>query len=143
MRLILKAFLQANRELGVQEGENNPRIIEYLRTVNLDESEMEESTPWCSAFVNFCLQKSGGRGTHNAMARSFLTWGRKLTTPEDGCIVVLWRGSPDSDSGHVGFFCGYSQDGSQVKILGGNENNMVMVKEYPSNRILGFRTSKD
>ena len=144
MRLIEKAFLIAKHELGIKEtGKNNPRIIEYLRTVNLDESEMEESTPWCAAFINFCLQKSGGRGTHNAMARSFLTWGRKLTTPEEGCIVVLWRGSPDSESGHVGFFCGYSEDKDYIKVLGGNQDDCVKIKEYPRARILSYRTSKD
>ena len=77
------------------------------------------------------------------MARSFLSYGRKLTTPEKGCIVVFWRGSRDSDSGHVAFFVGYTEDKQMVKVLGGNQQNSVCIKEYSVNQILGFRTTKD
>ena len=144
MRLIEKAFEIATKEIGVHEtGHNNPRIVEYLKCTDLDESELEEGTAWCSAFINFCIQSAGGKGTRNAMARSFLHWGKKLDQPEKGCIVVLWRGSIYGDSGHVAFFIGYSQDKSMISLLGGNQDNAVEIKEYPSNRVLGFRTSKD
>lgn len=144
MRLIEKAFAIAKKELGVHEtGNNNPRIVEYLKSVDLDESERDESTAWCSAFMNWCLQQAGGKGTRNAMARSFLSYGRKLKDPEPGCILVMWRGSPESESGHVGFFVGYTEDKALVKVLGGNEDDAVKIKEYPSSKILGFRTSID
>ena len=32
-----------------------------------------------------------------------------------------------------------SENGDDIFILGGNQNNMVCVKAYPKNRILGFR----
>lgn len=145
MRLIQKAFQLAKEEIGVHEtGSNNPKILEYLHAVDLDESDQEtEETPWCSAFANWCIQKAGGKGTRNGYARSWLHWGKKLTIPEQGCIVVLWRGSPDSDSGHVAFFEGYSQDRTHVKLLGGNQSDSVCIKEYPIRQVLGFRTSKD
>lgn len=145
MRLIENAFEIAKTQIGVHEGGNSDKkVVEYLHSVDLDESEQEDSgTPWCSAFVNWCLQKSGGKGTRNAMARSFLSWGKKLSTPEKGCIAVLWRGSPDSDSGHVAFFVGYSEDKHMVKLLGGNQADSVCIKEYAADKVLGFRTSKD
>ena len=146
MRLIDGAFKAAQKELGVHEtGDNNPRILEYLRSCDLDESDQEtEGTSWCSAFVNWCIQQSGGKGTRNAMARSFQSWGRKLDKPEKGCIVVLWRGSPLAETGHVGFFYGYSNgDTSKLILLGGNQDDRVCFKEYPTSRVVAYRTSKD
>lgn len=149
MRLIEKAFEIAKKELGVHEtGHGNKRIDEYLRCTDLDESEIEEGTPWCSAFVNFAIQNSimdngdRGKGTRNAMARSWLSWGRQLITPEVGCIVVLERGN-NGYSGHVGFFVGYSKDKTLITLLGGNQNDSVCYKEYPTDKVLGYRTSKD
>ena len=143
MRLIEKAYAIAKHELGVHEtGNNNPRILDYLRCVDLRESELEESTPWCSAFANFCVQKSGGRGTHNAMARSWLHWGKKLDIPTEGCIVVFERGGNDY-SGHVAFFVGYDEKKQMVKVLGGNQKDSVCYSDYFTHSILGFRTSID
>lgn len=145
MRLIDAAFEFAKKEIGVHEtGDNNPKIIQYLHSVDLDESEQEtEETPWCSAFANWCIQKAGGKGTRNAMARSWLTWGKKLDKPEVGCIVVLWRGSKNSESGHVAFFVGYSDDKQMIKLCGGNQSDAVCIKEYAIDKVLGFRSSKD
>lgn len=143
-RLIERAFELAKKELGVHEtGNNNPRIVEYLKCVDLDESELNEGTPWCSAFMNFCIQQAGGKGTRNAMARSWLQWGKKLDQPVIGCIIVFWRGSIYGDEGHVAMFAGYSADKTMVMALGGNEDNCVEIKAYPASKILGFRTSLD
>jgi uncharacterized protein (TIGR02594 family) len=143
MRLVEKAFDIAKRELGVHEtGHNNPRIVEYLKCTDLDESEQEESTPWCSAFVNYCIQTSGGKGTRNAMARSWLHWGKGLISPVQGCVVVLERGN-NGYSGHVGFFYGAGENRTLIKILGGNQSDAVCIKEYPIEKVLGYRTSKD
>lgn len=134
----------ARGELGQRDypdPQHNPRVIEYLDTTSLQANNDE--TSWCSAFVNWCMLKAGQRGTNNAGARSWLTFGQALTTPRPGCIVILWRESPSSWKGHVGFFEGFDV-GNRVRLLGGNQGggvewDEVCVANFPQERILGYR----
>lgn len=92
-------------ELGVREYPGptyNPRVVEYSATTNLEANDDE--TSWCSAFVNWCMLRAGDAGTNGASARSWLNYGVPLNAPQLGSIVVLWRESPESWKGHVGFF---------------------------------------
>ena len=99
-------------------------------------------TPWCAAFANAILSRSGYETTNSLMARSFLAWGVKTKDPKEGDIVVLKRGR-SSMLGHVGFFQGYEViDGiTYVKVLGGNTDHAVQVGYYPVERVLGYRTA--
>jgi uncharacterized protein (TIGR02594 family) len=94
-----------------------------------------DETPWCSAFVNFCVEQAGFAGTDSASARSWLNWGRKTDTPVTGCIAVFERGAPPS--GHVAFYV--SQSADQIKVLGGNQGNKVSFAHFPKFRLLGYR----
>jgi uncharacterized protein (TIGR02594 family) len=119
----------------------NPRVVEYLKTTGLQGNDDE--TSWCSAFVNWCMLQTHRRGTNNAAAKSWLTFGQALSTPRPGCIVVLWRESPSSWKGHVGFFEGFDV-GNRVRLLAGNQGggvswDEVCVTTFPHERILGFR----
>jgi uncharacterized protein (TIGR02594 family) len=124
-------------EVGVKEapGEaNNPRIVEYLRSTDLAAvSASQDSTFWCSGFVNWCVEKSGHAGSNSAWARSWLSWGRSVTRPRRGCIAVFSRGS----GGHVAFFVG--AQGDEYQVLGGNQADAVCMMGYPKARLLGFR----
>jgi uncharacterized protein (TIGR02594 family) len=132
----------AMKELGITEiagSGDNPRIVEYLRSTSLGGSmASNDETPWCSAFVNFCVEQAGFAGTDSASARSWLNWGRKTDTPVTGCIVVFERGAPPS--GHVAFYVSESAD--QVNVLGGNQGNKVSFAHYPKTRLLGYRVPK-
>jgi uncharacterized protein (TIGR02594 family) len=128
-------------EIGVKEvigEEDNPRIVEYHSATSLKATDDE--TPWCSAFVNWVLKEAGFQGTGNAMARSFLNWGKFLPSPRPGCIVVLKRGEPPS--GHVGFYLGQSSSGL-FYLLGGNQSNMVKISQYKEEDVLGYRWLPD
>lgn len=94
---------------------------------------------WCAGFVNGTLRKAGLTGTGMDNARSFLSWGRATTSPMKGDIVVLWRGSPSGWKGHVGYY--YGESGSNVLVLGGNQDNQVSIARYPKSRVLGYRTA--
>ena len=98
--------------------------------------------PWCAAFANAILNRSGYETTNSLMARSFLHWGTKTKDPRDGDIVVLKRGQSNA-TGHVGFFQGYEWfAGVQyVKVLGGNTDNAVQVGYFPISAVLGYRTA--
>lgn len=134
-------YTVAARERGVLEVpgiEDNPRIMEYLSTVR--GNWPGDETPWCSAFVNWCVVQVGLQGTDSARARSWLDWGVTTAKPTFGCIVVLWRGSPASTSGHVGFFAG-SDDRESIRLLGGNQKNRVCVATYPAARVVDYRVA--
>ena len=118
-----------------------PRVVEYLNTTGLQANDDE--TSWCSAFVNWCMLQARQRGTNNAAAKSWLTYGQALSNPKPGCIVVLWRDSPSSWKGHVGFFDGFDV-GNRIRLLGGNQGggvswDEVCVTNFPQERVLGYR----
>ena len=125
-----KTAKKDRKELRSLFSDNNMPPIDPMRT------------PWCAAFANAILSRSGFETTNSLMARSFLTWGVKTKDPKEGDIVVLKRGR-DGVSGHVGFFQGYEEvDGvTYVKVLGGNTDHAVQVGYYPVNRVLGYRTA--
>lgn len=127
----------AEGELGVHEGVNSDRIGEYFTATEL--GEQPDSVPWCSAFVNFCMQQSGQPRTRSARARSWLGWGEEANDWVPGCVVVLPRGG-DPASGHVGFFAGFDA-AHNVRLLGGNQRDSVAVHSFPeaNNNFLGRR----
>ena len=61
----------ARDEIGVAEGQGDPRISQYFATATL--GPQPSSVPWCSAFVNFCVTRGGATGTNSALARSWLS----------------------------------------------------------------------
>jgi uncharacterized protein (TIGR02594 family) len=130
--------------MGVKEragDADHPRILEYLRATTLPEPYCgRDETSWCSAFVNWCLAQTGITGTNSAAARSWQQWGREITEPVPGCIVVLWRGNPSSWQGHVGFFI--SQADRFVTLLGGNQGDAVTISRYARNRVLSYHIAR-
>lgn len=113
----------------------HPRIVEYLKTVGLGP---DDETSWCSAFVCWAMTQAqvptiGVTGA----ARSWLKWGRAVTTPQVGDVVVLWRGSRTSWQGHVGIYVGGS--GGAVLLLGGNQGDAVTIAPFSVERVLGYR----
>ncbi len=117
---------------------HNPVIVSYSHTVGFD-GVVDDETAWCSIFINWCAKIAGKERTGKMTARSWLNVGEDSLNPKPGDVVVLWRESPDSWKGHVGLFIGYSDDCEHVYLLGGNQNNSVCIKKYPSDRILNIK----
>ena len=129
----------AYAELGQREvagARDNPRILEYLRAVA--GTWEHDETPWCSAFVNWVMQRAAFTGTGRANARSWLSWGRPLDTPTHGCVVVFERGD-SPHNGHVAFYLESNATLDAIKVLGGNQGNRVSEQWYPASRVLGYR----
>ena len=134
----------AINELGTKEtpGDgDNPDVLKYLESVDTLSKELAEQdeTPWCSSFVNWCVEQAGQKGTEKANARSWLDWGKRSPIPSAGDVVVLWRGSPDSWKGHVGFFINNEGD-EDIRVLGGNQHDEVNISTFKRSRVLDFRT---
>lgn len=137
----------AFKEVGVLEasGEaDNPRVVEYHAST--DGKPAPDEVSWCSSFVNWCIEQVGLEGTGSKRARAWLWWGLLLRHPAYGCVVVLQRGSGAQPGpevieapGHVGFFLGFANEGSRVRVLGGNQRDSVCEAAYPVERVLGYR----
>lgn len=134
----------ADRELGTVEiagPGDNPRIVEYHGATSL--KSPDDETPWCSAFANWCMKQAGILGTNRANARSWLNWGVEIAKPRPGCVVVLWRESPNSAKGHVAFYVGEDQaNPAKIRLLGGNQGDKVSITSYDKARVLSYRWPK-
>ena len=139
--MAITAYDLAMRYVGIKEvpgTEDNPLLL-AMRQLDNDWPEHDE-VPWCSGFMNWIAWHLRLPRSKNLMARSWLNVGKpvSLTRAAPGFdVVILWRGTPEGASGHVGLYAGHS-DG-KIKILGGNQNNAVTIAEYPANRLLGIR----
>lgn len=130
-----KIALKENGTTEIAGKEHNSRVLEYHQATGLKASDDE--TPWCAAFVNWCLLKAGINGTNSASARSFQKWGIPSFNPVEGDIVIFWRESKTSSKGHVAFFV--KRDGDFIYCFGGNQSNKVCVAKYPVDRVLTYR----
>lgn len=111
--------------------QHNQRILAYHATTTLD--ARDDETPWCSSFVNWCIEQAGLVGTKSAAARSWMTWGQPVTVSEVGDIVVLSRVGGQ----HVGFLIAVV--GDTLLLLAGNQGNRVSVAPFPLRRIMAVR----
>lgn len=100
----------------------------------------DDETPWCGLFTAHCI---GSQIPDEALpnnplgARNWLKFGREVSAPVEGAIVVFWRGKRNGWQGHVGFVVG--SDPAHVWVLGGNQSNQVNVRKFPRSRVLGYR----
>ena len=136
-----KTIDEAAKMEGLHARTNREEIKTYLKAGTNNNVPVDPvKTPWCAAFANAVLRRTGYEGTDSLMARSFLSYGIKTKNPQEGDIVVLKRGKGNI-TGHVGFFNGYEWEGNQlyVKVLGGNQNKSVTVAYFPVNYVLDYR----
>ena len=82
---------------------------------------------WCARFMNMVLQHSGYRGTGSDLARSFASYGHRVSGPQIGAIAVMGR----RGGGHVGIISGIDARGNPIMISGNNGNR---VREAPISR---------
>jgi uncharacterized protein (TIGR02594 family) len=83
---------------------------------------------WCARFMNLVLQHSGYRGTGSDLARSFASYGRRVSGPQIGAIAVIAR---RGGGGHVGVVSGIDAAGNPILVSGNNRNRVV---EAPTSR---------
>ena len=132
----------AYAELGVRvfpgQG-SNPRITDYHADTNI--AGYDDKAAWCSSFVNWVFSQVGIGGTGSALARSWLDWGVELSSPRDGCVVILEREDPVGWKGHVGFYL--RTEAQRIHLLGGNQLEEVREHDYDISTVLGYRWPED
>ncbi len=89
---------------------------------------------WCARFMNFVLQRSGHKGTGSDMARSFASYGQRISGPQVGAIAVMSRGRR---GGHVGIVSGIDANGNPI-VISGNHGHRVAEATYSRGRIYAY-----
>lgn len=127
---------EALKLIGVAEtkgARHTPEVVQMWRDIKRGGIKDDE-TPWCAAFVGAMLERAGVKSSRFESAKSYLTWGTRLTAPAPGCIVVFTR----EGGGHVGFVVGQDVAGN-LQVLGGNQADAVNVRTFSRSRVTGYR----
>jgi uncharacterized protein (TIGR02594 family) len=82
---------------------------------------------WCARFMNLVLERTGHHGTGSDMARSFASYGQRVSGPQVGAIAVMAR----RGGGHVGVVSGIDAQGNPI-VISGNYGHRV--REVPMSR---------
>ncbi len=117
---------------GFTTGGSNARAISVARRY-LGGNPTGHRSQWCADFMNLVEKKVGRKGTGSRSSRSYLAYGKPVSSPQPGDIVVLYR----PGGGHVGYFMGW-KDG-KIELISGNHGRKVGIGTYPKSRVLGFR----
>jgi uncharacterized protein (TIGR02594 family) len=108
----------------------NPLIVRlFLSTKTRPQGD---ETAWCAAFVNWCLNRAGLKGTASASSQSFVkeSWGNVVWRHDSRSPplmaqrgdIAVFRLRYDPGHGHVGFFNGISHSQpNSIEVLGGNQ----------------------
>jgi uncharacterized protein (TIGR02594 family) len=88
---------------------------------------------WCARFMNMVLERSGHHGTGSDLARSFASYGQRVSGPQIGAIAVMGR----RGGGHVGVVSGIDAKGNPI-LVSGNYHNRVAEAPYPRGRIYAY-----
>ena len=133
-------FEEARRLLGTREvvgPGSNPVILEMAETLDIDYED--DDIPWCGLFTGHCVGATlPDEPLPNIVlrARAWETFGMPVE-PQVGAVLVFWRRSPASGSGHVGFYA--AEDDTAYHVLGGNQSNAVTTARIDKQRFLGAR----
>ena len=137
----ITAYQLAAKYIGQREVPgrgDNPAILSWLK--RLAPWVEHDETANCSAFVSWIAYLLDLPDTKSLTARSWLNVGEPVSPTmwmRGNDIGILWRKSPDSWTGHVGFVDRI--ESSSIFLLGANQNNAVNVTAYPITRLLGIR----
>ena len=118
---------------GKIHNQNVVKLFHELGYKNINNDE----TPWCAAFINNCAKHIGAQYPSGLRAKSWLTVGENTKEPKPGDVVVFWRNSKKSSSGHVGLYISESKE--FVYCLGGNQGDKVQICPFPKERILQYK----
>jgi uncharacterized protein (TIGR02594 family) len=88
---------------------------------------------WCARFMNMVLERSGHRGTGSDMARSFASYGHRISGPQVGAIAVMAR----RGGGHVGVVSGIDASGNPI-VVSGNKGNRVREAVLSRSRVYAY-----
>ncbi|MFC3693140.1 TIGR02594 family protein [Chenggangzhangella methanolivorans] len=131
-------LVEARRWMGLREivgAASNPKILEWGKAAA--DWFVNDDIPWCGAFVfgQFAAVLPDEKLPTNPLwARGWAVFGRGLSKPSPGAVLVFERGP---NAGHVGFYVG--EDKTRYRVLGGNQSNAVTETWIEKKRLLAIR----
>lgn len=135
---------EISRYLGLHENRDYSTLSKWLKSDGGTVGDPRR-IPWCGDAVHTAIRLAlpnepfpGRVGPNPYLARNWLDFGVKSNLAF-GAVAVFWRGAKKGLSGHVGFVVGVSQNGSLLRIRGGNQSNSVSDSWLGADRVLGFR----
>lgn len=109
-------------------------VAEARKYIGTNPTDMQRR--WCARFMNLVLARLGYNGTGSDAARSFASYGQKISQPKVGAIAVLSRGR-NQNLGHVGVISGFDNRGNPI-IISGNHGRRVAESVYPRSRVIAY-----
>ncbi len=91
--------------------------------------------PWCGAFANFILQKTGHAAMGGENVAAALHYGRHISEPTVGAMAII--STSYGREGHVGFVSRVNDDGS-IQLVSGNWGNRVHDTRVPRRQVQAF-----
>lgn len=123
------------RRMGLHETRDNDALAEWLKAGKYlgDPARL----PWCGDAVETCFAKTlpdEPLPSNPFWAQGWAAFGRSVDGPKVGSVgVIRWSAS----AGHVGFVVG--TDGGQVRMIGGNQSNMIRISSFDRGAFIAFR----
>jgi uncharacterized protein (TIGR02594 family) len=147
-----KARLEMNAGISENTPEGRQRIAQYFTSTGTNGTA---STPWCGAFVAWCLDQGGGAIKQSvdpirpraAAAAAWRNWGdmeiNLKDAPPVGAVVLIAASKETNDISHVGFFKSYDDGARAVTLLGGNQSNKVCEVPFKAADVVSIRWKND
>lgn len=129
--------------LGTREipgPQHNPKILSLWQRLRVSWFN-DETTPWCGAFVGYCLAEAGRPVPAPGIVGRALAWAEygKAVKPQRGAIGVKRR----AGGGHVFFIIGETPDRRYFKALGGNQSDAVSIVDILKTDVIAVRYPPD
>lgn len=125
---VARAMIGLKEVVGPQ---HNSRIVAMFAAAKAAWFKDDE-TPWCGAFVAYCMIQCGlpiPEKGEAVRAKAWASWGVSCG-PVLGAIVVFGR----EGGGHVGILVG--QSATHYYVLGGNQSNQVNIMPIAKSRMV-------
>ena len=126
-----QASLQPTMPMGAASGGGSQLVSEARRYIGGNPTG--RSRLWCARFMNMVLQRVGLRGTGSDLARSFASYGHRVSGPQVGAIAVIGR----RGGSHVGVVSGVDAKGNPI-VVSGNHSRRVAEAVYPRSRVTAY-----
>lgn len=131
----------------IKGAQHDPHIVQYFQATSIGNTAdgKKDETPYCAAFVNWCLAKSGYKGNNSAWSPDFAKWGRATrgNKPALGAVACI-KFPKGNRISHVTFVTGIKKNG-RICTLGGNQGdaNGVTHSAVPASWVVEYRYPAD
>jgi uncharacterized protein (TIGR02594 family) len=127
-------------------GYANPLIVLFYAATKTKPSG--DVTPWCAAFMSWCIERVQIASPHSASSRDYRSfgtarWEKGSPLPGDAKEgdVAVFKSLSNPSNGHVTFFLGVDPKAqARIRGLGGNQSDQIGVTSFRINANLELQS---